>query len=227
MSLARIEYSVYAARRTRAEDGSWADPKTLTCEGCRKPIEKGTRYAHFKVGFRSRYVHTYHAGCPIKDSVRESGKMSGVYAGTESAQDAINALGWGGDAESFIADIKSALESAAEDWRSVGEEYREAAEASPTGMVFGVDYNEAADSIESAADELDGWDPDADEPEFCDNHGEDAIGDGPEQYANDGDLAEARRGCEDCQSLAETWVEDVRQSAIDAMDEASGNIEVG
>jgi hypothetical protein len=206
MSLARVGYSVFAARKG----------KTLTCEGCRKPIEKGHRYAHFKVGFRSRYVHTYHAGCPIRDSARESSKMVGIYSGTENAQDAISvaAFSTGDDASVFVDELKSALESAADEWRSVADEYREAAEASPTGMVFGVDLTEAADSIESAADELTGWDPDEDEPQTCDN-------------AEEGDHPAAIEDCEECVSLAETWSEDTRQSAIDFLDDQQSGIEVG
>lgn len=209
MSLARINYSVFAARKG----------KTLTCEGCRKPIEKGTRYAHFKVGFRSRFVHTYHAGCPIRDSSRESGKMAGIYSGTENAQDAINAAVWMGDPEAFLDEIKSALESAADDWRSVGDEYREAAEASPTGYVFGVDYNEAADSIDSVADELGSWEPDDDEPNI--EHEDHADDEDDERTGNQaGD-------CDECTSATEDWVESTRQSAIDWIDEQQSNIEVG
>lgn len=195
MSLARVNYSVFAARKG----------KTLTCEGCRKPIEKGTRYAHFKVGFRSRYVHTYHVGCPIKDSARESSRMAGIYSGTESAQDTISGLSYtiGDDPSSFIDEIKSALESAGDDWRSVADEYREAADASPTGLVFGEDLNEKADAIESAADEVGSWDPDEDEPEKCGNEDD-------EDHADD---------CADCESNIETWAEDVKQSALDWLDE--------
>lgn len=213
MALARIGYSVFAARKG----------KTLKCEGCGQPIEKGQRYAHFKVGFRSRYVHTFHAGCRIPDAARASGKMAGVYSASESLRDEVNAIAYsaGDDAGDVISQIESALETAAEEWRSVGEEYREAAEASPTGMIFGVDYNEVADTFDSAADTLTGWSADEDEPDYngCTNEAHEEGADEPIERGS-GD-------CEECSGIADTWLDDLKSAVDSHIDDAQSEIEVG
>jgi hypothetical protein len=213
MSLARVRSSVFAARKG----------KTLTCEGCRQPIEKGTRYNWFKVGFRSRYVHAYHAACRIPDASRASGKMAGVYSANEAVRDTLAALSFtaGDDAGDIISEIESALETAADDWRSVGDEYREAAEASPTGYIFGVDYNEVADTFDSAADELTGWSPDDDEPDYedCDNIDHDPEADEPVERGS--------ADCDGCADIAGAWLSEVIDSAETHMDDSMGNIEVG
>ena len=193
MSIARVQYSVFAARKG----------KTLTCAGCRQPIEKGTKYAWFKVGFRSRFVHTYHVGCSIPDSVRESSMMSGVMAARETAQADIAAYT---DPATLVADIESTLESCAEEWRSVGEQYAEAADAMGAA---GEPMQEVADSIETAADELTSWQPDEDEPDPDHDDG------------HDGEQAD----CDECQSTIDEWVDAVKESAVSAIDDAESNIE--
>jgi hypothetical protein len=206
VSLARINISTFAARKG----------KTLACEGCHKPINKGERYKWFKVGFRSRFVHAYHMGCTIKDSARESSLMVGVYSGIETAEDTIGAIGWAGDPGAVVQEIKDALEAAADEWRGVSEEYGSAADNSPTGMVFGVDYREVADSIEAAADTLADWEPGESEPDV--EHGD---------HADEGD---ERTGivddCDECEANVGQWLESIRDEAIESMGDAQGEIEV-
>ena len=213
MGLANIKVSTFAGRKG----------KTLTCEGCRHPIEKGTRYQWFKVGFRSRHVHAYHATCRISDAARASGKMATVYSAVEGLREGIYSLPFesGDDAADLISSIESALETAADEWRSVGDEYREAAEASPTGYVFGVDYNETADTFDSAADSLINWSPDETEPDYdaCEeeHHADDAE-EGVERGSTD---------CEECMGIANDWVMSIRESVESHVDDAMGEIEIG
>lgn len=213
MSLARVQTSTFAARKG----------KTLTCEGCRQPIVKGSRYQWFKVGFRSRYVHAYHTTCRIDDSSRASGKMATVYGANQALREAVEALSFsaGGDAGDVISEIESALETAADDWRSVGDEYREAAEASATGYIFGVDYNEAADTFDAAADTLTSWSPDDDEPDYedCDNIDHDPEADEP--------IERGSADCDGCMDVASGWLSGIRDSVDSHIEDAMGEIEVG
>jgi hypothetical protein len=135
-------------------------------------------------------------------------KMSGVYAAIEAAEDALDSME--GAPEDDASNVTAALETAAEGIEEVAEEYREANEASPTGMVFGEDLNERADEISNAAYDLQGWSPSEDAPDFdaCDNedHDIDETEGEPVERGVEG-------GCEGCIEIAGTWWDNVIDEA--------------
>ncbi len=202
--MARINYAVFAARKGA----------TLACSKDGAPILRGQRYMWVKP--RSAYRKMVRCmSHPFKQSEITTSKMSGVYAAQEDATANLEGLrGTPGD----VADLKSELETAAESIREVGQEYRDAADASPTGLVFGEDLNEKADEIDGAADELESWDADEDEPDFdqCDSHGEsddeDAL---PEDARGNPDL------CESCAEIRVNWWDEQVDAAISAVNDLS------
>jgi hypothetical protein len=187
---------------------------TLACENCRNPIAKGEEYIWYKVGFRSSYKHVrcLRSACAPRESERESSLMAGVYSASEDAEANIaNTTFTPGDYDGFVSELKSHLESAAEGWRDVASQYADAAESMGGA---GSNMEETSYSIEGAADELEGWDPDEDEPEL-------------DHESHDGyDEAIPNDDCEECIEITDRWVEDTRQSAADYLSEAAGNIEV-
>jgi len=200
--MARINSSVFAGRKGA----------TIQCSKCRREIAKGERYRWFKLGFRSRYKTIICSTCPVKPSETMTSKMRGVVEAGETANDALDAL------EGFeIGDIESILQSAASDIEQVADEYREAAEASPTGMIFGEDYNDRADEIADAASTLESWQPDEDEPDYeaCTN----------EEHETDPAEAEALprdpNECDECSDIRQSWWDDQVEAARSALDEAT------
>ena len=151
--------------------------KPFTCEKCRKDIPKGSTYRHFKVGFRTRYVHRrcMDAACTPRQSELDASKMSAVWYAQESFEAAV-------ESATCADDLASALSDYAEAVREVGEEYREASENPNTGAVFNTDAEERADTLESAADEIEDIDVDDETTDCdeCDGTGEDRSGDEPE-----------------------------------------------
>lgn len=204
MSVARLNRSKFAARLGA----------TLACENCRNQIAKGETYLWYKVGFRSSYKHVrcLRSSCAPRESERESSLMAGVYSASEDAEYNIaNTTFVAGDYDGFVSELKSHLESAAEGWRDVASQYADAAESMGGA---GSNMEETSYSIEGAADELEGWDPDEDEPEL-------------DHESHDGyDEAIPNDDCEECIEITDRWVEDTRQSAADYLSEAAGNIEV-
>lgn len=119
------------------------------CGRCNQTIPKGAGYRYAQPGFRSsrKLIRCMQPGCRFRPSELTTGKMSQVYAATESAEDMI--LGWDGeDAE----DIKAAMTDCAEAVRAVSEEYAEAAEAMGSA---GEEMQEKADELGSWADDID------------------------------------------------------------------------
>lgn len=207
--MARVYYSKFAGRKGA----------TLKCGKCGEPIEKGQSYRWFKVGFRSRtkYIRCYKSGCTPKQSEMTTSKMAGVYAAIEDAEANLNALL--GSPEDDTSSIKSELESAAQSIRDVADEYREAADASPTGLVFGEDLNERADAVEAGADEIENWDAENEEPDFdsCESDVHDEDRDPADVSAERGDTG----NCEDCAQIKTEWWDAEIESALDALTSAS------
>ena len=137
--------------------------KPFTCEKCGKALPKGSTYRHFKVGFRARYVHRrcMDVACTPRNSELDASKMAAVWDAQETFEAAV-------DSAESADDLTSALSDYAEALREVGEEYREASENPDTGAVFNTEAEERADTLESAADEVEGIDVD-DETTDCDN----------------------------------------------------------
>lgn len=214
--MARLNISRFAARQG----------KTLACEKCHRPIEKGEQYRWFTVGYRSRYKHVrcMRSECSPRQSEMTPSKMAGVYAAIEGAEDALDALA-AGDPEDDASSIREAVTGAAEGIEEVADEYREAADASPTGLVFGEDLNEKADEISDAASELESFDPSEDQADFesCDGHVE---GEPCEVHeACDMEPCTIERGdvegCSGCREIKQAWWDDMIEEARSALSDVT------
>lgn len=170
------------------------------CEKCRTPLPKGSPYRWFKVGFRSRYKHRrcMSPACAPRPSELESSKLADVYSAQEDAEANIDAAG-------DVEDVKVAVQEFVDRVNEVAEEYREAATNPNTGSVFNPEAEERADNLESAASDLDGWEPDTEvlsaedgeECSHCGGTGECSIADEGENGFEDGEQ------CGDCGALHE------------------------
>ena len=216
--MARIQTSRFAARKGAAN---------LVCGKCRAEIVKGEQYRWFKVGFRSRYknIRCMRAECSPRQSEMTASKMAGVYAAFEDAEDALAALR-AGDPEDDTSNIREAVTNAAAGIEEVADEYREAGEASPTGLVFGEDLNERADEISDVASQLESFDCSEDEADFesCDLEEhlplEDREEEGSDEIIDRGDVEQ----CESCREIKQTWWDAMIEEAEQALDEASSNV---
>ncbi len=185
--------------------------KTAECGACRKPIVKGDRYRFVYQGFRgAKLVRCTSAACDFKRSEYTSSKMAGVYAASENAHEALDALMKGDsafnmatDLASVDSDIEQILSEAAENWRDVANEYEEAADNMGDG--FGDATRERAEQINDAADELENAAPSVDEPGACEEH---------ETITED---------CSDCGDAVREAIQNVIDEAHNAIDESEAS----
>jgi hypothetical protein len=126
--------------------------KPYTCGKCREELPKGSTYRWYKVGFRTRYrsIRCMKPECTPRNSELDGSKMATVWDAQESFEDALSSAG-------CKSDIESALEEYAGAVREVGEEYREAG-TDDNGTEWSPDSIERADTLESAADEIESID---------------------------------------------------------------------
>lgn len=185
MSLARVTQ----VNRAMKDQGECGHP------GCGVKIQKGDPYLWFKVGFRSRYKHVRCVDHYPPQSARESSLVSAVFAAQEDFAAQIDSL------ESH-EDVLDALQQVADAVREVAGEY-ETAMYDQNGNVWNAEAEERYNALESAADELEGWAADEDEPTPCAEH------------EDGGELVE---GCDDCETNREEWVGALRDSAREAVD---------
>ena len=157
------------------------------CGHCQKNIEPGQsyRYAEPRYG-PAKYRHST---CPAwRQSELTSGKTAQLLAIQEAAEDAVSA--WGREDANELHD---ALTTAAEEARSLAEEYRESAENIESGFGHRVekcdelesraDEIEAwADELESAADQLEEFDPEAAAEELREEFKVEGRTDTPEEF---------------------------------------------
>ena len=186
-------------RKFQARNG-----KTAACGKCGKEIVKGERYVSVQYGFRgSLLVRCTASACEFKRSEYTASKLAGVYAASEQAHDAIDAL-TSRDVEVLVEDLESILNECAEAWREVAAEYQDAADNMQGGL--GEQMQERVDAVESAADTLESTSLEATAPEACSDH--DDI---------DAD-------CADCQTAVDEAVESLREEARMAIDGAEGEV---
>lgn len=139
MSLAKI----YHVGRVRKE---W------TCGKCKDVIPVGSPAVKFAVGFRGRtQVRCTKTECFPKPSERESSLVSGAYAAQEDVDF---------DSVTTLDDLYSIRDEVASAVREVAGEYE-------NSEMFEKNYDlqERADILNSAADDLEGWEPEVDEPD--------------------------------------------------------------
>lgn len=110
-----------------------------------------------------------------------------------------------GQAESFLADVKSVVEEIAGVIRDVGQEYQDSFDNMPENLQQG-DTGQALETVaqemDSKADDLESWDPTSDEPDW------------PEPDDDDRDAY-----VDACQQAFESWADDVLSEAQDATSE--------
>lgn len=185
MSLARITQVTRAMK----------DQGVCEAADCGTEIKKGDSYLWYKVGFRSRHKHVRCVDHPPRPSERESSLVASVYGAQEDFADQVGSL-------DTADDIREAVQVVAEAAREVAGEY-EAAMYDQNGNVWNTEAEERYNTLEAAADDLDSWQPDEDEPTPCAEH-------------EDGE--EIVEGCDDCSTNVEEWLETTRTSASEAVD---------
>lgn len=213
MSQARVKTSKFAARQG----------KTLTCQSCRREIEKGEVYRWWFKGFRSRFKHVRCMTCPApRASELESSNRADAYAAVEAAEDALTAFREG-DPEEDASGVESAVNEAGSGIREVVDQYREADESFGGGGM--TQSGEIADELEEAADTLESWTAQDSEPDtedkWCSDHEDEASAREAEEIAEDEDidLDAARDRCDACQQE----IAQARQEWWDALlEEADG-----
>lgn len=183
------------------------------CEKDGTEIAKGDPYRWYVVGFRSKHrrIRCMNAGCAPRPSERESSNVSEVYAAQENAADRLGDLSTSIDRDSaseLVSEVREVLQEAADSIREVGDGYREADENFGGGG--STDMAEWADTLESAADEIESWEPDTDAEDIdgCGEHEEE------EGLTNGFDP-----DCEDCQNAVTEWAGDLIDSARSAVEE--------
>ena len=124
------------------------------CPKCGKKIAKGDGYIWWKFRYGGRRVRCLACPYPRSSELTNSDKLSRLYGAGESVEDAIAAF----EKDNDIDALRSAVEDAASEVRSVGEEYRESQENIENGFNHSTsmsdELGEKADSCESLADEI-------------------------------------------------------------------------
>lgn len=133
--------------------------KERTCGRCGQTISPGETYRQASPGFRSRpLIRCAKVECSFRQSELTASKMSGAYAALEDAEDALL-----GELQT-VDEVRDVLQTAADGLREVAEEYREASQSWGNGQ-GNDEWDMWADELDSAADELEGWEPDDPEDE--------------------------------------------------------------
>jgi hypothetical protein len=139
--------------------------KPIKCGRCGEAIKPGEQYFYFSVGFRGAKSIRCKDHRPRQSELCGS-KMSGAYAALEGATDSVNEA-------TNVDDIKSAIESCAEEIGQVRDEYQDSYDSLPDNFRDGqqgediqekIDgLQEFEDSLSGVPDDIDGIDPDADD----------------------------------------------------------------
>jgi uncharacterized protein YjbJ (UPF0337 family) len=167
------------------------------CGSCGVELPKGSSYIWWTMGFRSnhKYKRCTKSECFPKPSTRETSKFATILAAQETFAENIDSLTEVGEIEGAVADVATAV-------GEVRDEYQDALDSWENGNE---QLQEKVDHYEGQASELESWTWDGDEePRWCDEH-EDAS-------------SEDRGNCDDCMSAEEEWIESVRDSAREAVD---------
>lgn len=204
MSLARI----YTTKGPVRKDG-------LVCGKCRKPVVKGQdRRRTFAVGFRGyEQTRCMDAACTPTRSELESSAVATVYAAID-------------DIDFASLDSADALTEARD---SVVEALNEVAGEYESNEMYDIneDLQERVSTLEGAASDLEGWEPEGEAPEedtdcsTCDGSGQVTA------YDEDGE-EDGEEECEECSGTGqvesdegslEDWLSAARESLEAAIDE--------
>lgn len=139
------------------------------CEACGQPISAGQAYKHWSA-FRGP-KHARHEDCPNwKPSEMANGPIASAYAAQENAHDALDALILvdHGDANDFTTSVTNILSECASDASEVYDEIEGARSELPENFQDsgpGEAMQEKMDALESWQSDLEGWSPEAEEPD--------------------------------------------------------------
>lgn len=138
--------SIHTVAKSRKAQGN--------CYVCRKPIDEGTAYKWSKANRFAPKI-SWHADCPQPrpSALEGNDKRSRLMAAQEDAHDRLDELADGEPSETTADDIVSVLNDCAEVFREVAGEYEEAAEAMGAA---GEENTERAETINGAADDIEG-----------------------------------------------------------------------
>lgn len=172
-----------------------------SCAKCGKVIKVGDPYIWWAFFRSGRRVRCTTCPRPRQSELTNNDKLSQCYAAAENISDAIDHFRDAHD----IEDLRSALESAAEQVREAAEMYRESASNIEEGFQHTTsqsdELNEKADNLESKADEIDG--------------AASALEEFDEEEANTDAEAEFDDKVENREEKVKKFVEDKKQDWID------------
>jgi hypothetical protein len=134
--------------------------KIRQCNGCPDQVMPGQRYYSWSFRYGGRYFRHVKCGFPPRSMLTQS-KIGDVYLAIENAEEELKAIREGGVGIDAEDDVRSILESVAEEAERVAGEYRDAAE----NFGGGGENAERADELESYANECQGFAPAIDEIE--------------------------------------------------------------
>lgn len=199
------------------------------CDKCGKEIKAGQKYKWWKFRYGGKRIRCGECPMPRQSELTQS-KMGGVYAAQENAEDAIAAFR-GSDSDT-ADDLTSALESAAEDIRSVGEEYRESAQNIEDGFNHRTqmcdDLEEKADALDSCADELESATSDFEDfdKEAVEGVEDETLAEELGDYPKDGDEEEIKKFIKANEAaIEESRVEKIEEARQEWIDEQASKAE--
>ncbi len=197
------------------------------CRKCGKTIEIGQPYIYWEFRYGGTVERCMTCPRPRHSELTQSDKLSALWAASESVEDAITAYeseSWDDIANFDVSSLSEALRSAAEEVRSIGEQYQESADNIPIdGSTVKEECEEKsgaceewADTLEQAADEIDSIAPESpDDPELIEISGSEE-----EQAAAKADNEELQTAYDEAVIEA---IEEAQQEAIEKANEAISN----
>lgn len=177
------------------------------CRGCSEPIKPGEAFFTWKKRYGgTSYYHVSH-GYP-KPSMLSNRKTAVI-------EDAIGDFPQSADS---IEDIQSAMQAIAETAREVGGEYEESADNMPESLQQGYQaeaMREVAQELETWADEVEGWEPEEEEPD------EDAAREALEAETSEDELESSEPTEDDIESklgeLRSEWLDSELNNAQESL----------
>lgn len=209
-------------------------PNTLSSAKCDQPIKAGEEFYTWQHNHcPPTYRHKQHGG--PKQSELCTGKMSGVYAALETAQDDIDAARGANDA-SGLSDI---LRSCASEVEQVKDEYEEARSNMPDHLQdcgTGAEMEEKAqaleefcDTLENAANECEDWDMGTECPEPGEDHTEECASNEEVEPAEGeeatGEFQPCDCGFDGLEQEKEDWENEQTQKLEEAFDAAENALQ--
>lgn len=225
---------VYTVKKSR---------KVWRCHKCGATINVGDSYRWWQHMHSPETRRCWKCGPPRASDLTSSDKLQRVLSAQENVEDVAGQLSQAGDKDTFdsmLEDLKSAVQEAAEEVRSVGEEYSGSADnmeqAFPNGSSVIDEIRDKASTCESWADNLDNAASELESVEVedcdeCDGTGHvdcstcGGDGQGEPNEPCDGCNGDGQVDCETCDGTGiklQDALDSVQQIIDDAMSETIG-----